>query len=415
MQIFLKKLGRNFWYYRIGQIISFFGDQLGFIAISFYILNYAKSAAGISRVVVPASVLGLIVSFLFGPFGDSLSRKKSIISGNLMAGFVWLMILLFFLLDILNMKSLATFYVLSSIGLAFATIGATGFLPEIIAKEQLSLGYKVITASSALAKICGGACAGVVVGFLGIKSAFLLNALSFVVIATLTVKIKPKFGSIKPQFNVSKINEIFNSLKHDLYVGMRYVYCSEEFFPLTISLFFSQLIIVPLQIALPFFVKNCLHETSLFFGLFISAQGVGAVLASFILKYFSNKLRKDVIILMSFLFVGCGILLLGLTVNKIYLLLCLVLIGVGSAIANIIINVSLLRLVPKYVRSRFFTILLFVEGCAIPLSLLFSGYLIDRFGVINIFFMMGVGLSFFVLVAAYLKVFNVLLLDEELV
>lgn len=73
--------------------------------------------------------------------------------------------------------------------------------------------------------------------------------------------------------------------------------------------------------------------------------------------------------------------------------------------ANIIINTVLMKTIPEIYRSRFFTIITFAEGLAVPLGLFVGGYLTDYLGVMKMFLAMGCGLFLLSILLVYCKPF----------
>jgi len=76
-------LGRDFWLFRLGQAISVLGDSCGAIALSWWILDATGSAVVMSSVLAPAMVVRIVLTPLFGPLGDRVTRKKLIIVSDL--------------------------------------------------------------------------------------------------------------------------------------------------------------------------------------------------------------------------------------------------------------------------------------------------------------------------------------------
>ena len=80
------KLGQDFWLYQSGQVISTVGDACGNIALTWWILDVTGSPATISTILAPAMIVQTLLTPVLGPLGDRLSRKRLILTSDLVRG-----------------------------------------------------------------------------------------------------------------------------------------------------------------------------------------------------------------------------------------------------------------------------------------------------------------------------------------
>lgn len=401
-------LGKNFWLFRQAQVISLVGSQLAFIAVSFYILSQLGSGFKMSIIMAPAKLGGLFFLLFLGPLADVFRRKIFLIIGSFLNVTVW--VILFFLLAVhkLDFIMLICLYIFDAIANSIFSAGASGFLPELVPKELFQKAFRVSSGTNSVVKILGGLFAGIVVSILGTAVAFILNAGSFLVVACTTLFIKPQHEKNKLKFKRDNISETFKSWKNDFMSGVKFTFGIKTLRVICIALFLMQFVIIPMQIALPVFVKIHLHATSKFFGIVLSVDGLGAILASIFLGKISCILTEEKLFVGGILLVSASIFLLGIFPYKYTALLFLMLSSIGLTSSSIVLNTVLLKIIPDKLRSRFFTILLFAEGIAIPVGLLGAGYCIDHFGVAKVFMGMGFGLFIICLVTIYFRLFSFL-------
>lgn len=400
-----RSIGRNFWIFRLGQMGSSIGDQLALIAISFYVLSKLNLASQLSFIYIPSMLVGLIGMVLLGPFGDIFQRKGFIVYGNMIKAIVWICIVGLFIGNHLTASLLSFLYVLSGIGTAIIATGSSGFLPELVAKKDIQKAFQLITGSDAVINILGGAGAGVVVSFLGIPIALSLNTLSFILIALTACSIHPQFQTIKNE-------SVVLGWKESFFEGIQFINRLKQLKIVLIVLFAIQLIIAPMEIAIPFFVKKYLHESSVFLGILLSAEGIGIVFSALTLRFFEKYFRNDQLMMWGIILSAFGIFMLGFYPNKIVALIFIAMNGAGITTASMVFNTSLLKIIPEMYRSRFFTILLFAEGLAAPMGLFFTGQAIDFFGITKTFMFMGGWLFCLMLCNIYLKTFRFLIKEE---
>lgn len=68
-------LGKDFWNFRAGQLISLLGDSCSNIALAWWILDKTHSAIAMSSVLAPAMLVRIFLLPLMGPLGDNFSRS----------------------------------------------------------------------------------------------------------------------------------------------------------------------------------------------------------------------------------------------------------------------------------------------------------------------------------------------------
>src|SRR5258706_7509217 len=80
------RLGRDFWFFQTGQMISTVGDACGTIALTWWILDVTASPGKVSTVLASAMFVQTTLTPVLGPLGDRFSRKWLILSSDLLRG-----------------------------------------------------------------------------------------------------------------------------------------------------------------------------------------------------------------------------------------------------------------------------------------------------------------------------------------
>lgn len=404
-------INKNFWILRFSELAALCGNQLALIAISFYVLNHGGHAIQISYIFMPAFIMGLVCSLALGPFADQYDRKYFIITGNFFKSIAWLAITLFVVMNKTSVFMLSGLFMLSGMGGAMTTAGSSGFLPEIVGRKQLQKAFQLVTGTDSMAKILGGSLAGVLVGFLGIPVALGVNFLVFFIAGFSVIFIKRSGGKRNFRCRQSSRTVIVNFVKkwpHYFWQGFIFMMQSRSFMMMVFALIILQFIISPLQIALPIFVKTHLKESSSFLGFLMSAEGAGAILSSFILGKLTIALNKNIIITVGFVITALSILIFSLHLDKWAYVFGLGLASMGINLSSMVFNIALMHHVQDDYRSRFFTLLFFIENSMVPVSLILAGYLIDQLGVVRFFSAIGFLLLLISLLFFYFKTFRCL-------
>ncbi|MGZ6441643.1 MAG: MFS transporter, partial [Pseudobdellovibrionaceae bacterium] len=178
-------LGRDFWNYRVGQLISLLGDSCSGIALAWWILSKTGSASAMSTVLAPAMVVRIFLLPLMGPLGDNFSRKKLIVIADLWRFFFTGVLAVMVLFDHFNLPLLVTVFIFISIGSALFNAASGGIVPQLVPRESLQLASQQTQAINSFAGIIGGIIGGVAVSTIGVLGAFLIDAFSYLAAATL--------------------------------------------------------------------------------------------------------------------------------------------------------------------------------------------------------------------------------------
>src|SRR5687768_14599602 len=132
-------LGRDFWNFRLGQLISLLGDACGSIALAWWVLDRTGSAAEMGSILAPAMMAKILLLPFCGTIADLYSRKMLVILSDLWRFVFAGVILAMVWLDYYNFPLLLVSYVLLSAGGALFNASVGGMIPKIVKREDLAL------------------------------------------------------------------------------------------------------------------------------------------------------------------------------------------------------------------------------------------------------------------------------------
>lgn len=204
---------RNLW---LGQVVSLLGDWFTLVAVVALLSHYNNSATAIS--VLLAVRLG--PSFLLVPFAgvlaDRLNRRNLMLIADMMRA---ILVIGFLFVD--SADRIWLIYVISAMQSALSAIfdPARGALVPIIASEDELVTANALgsTTWSTMTAI-GSALGGLVAGLIGIDTAFLIDAASFVLSAFFVARIPSVLGQSHSHGTHTKIHFL-----NDLAGGLRYL------------------------------------------------------------------------------------------------------------------------------------------------------------------------------------------------
>lgn len=327
---------RRLW---IANAISLIGDAVTRIALPIAVYRLTGSAAALGGTVVLQTFASSVIGVTCGVFVDRLSRKRILIIVPLVqATLIALLPLTTTLWQIL----LITF---AAAGFATFT-GTTRFaaLPDIVGPTQMPYAAASGQISRQIMNVVGPTIGGLLVALVGIRAAFLLDAVTFLVasalVATIAIPQMTSSGDTPP-------------LLADLFTGLRYIWSRPVmrflvFGDLAGDIGFTTMLV--LTVAL---VEGVLGYGSTVFGLLIAAHAAGFVLSALIAARLASKPGRIRYYVVSGLAVaGVGLLIAALVPTLPGAFIGWALLGGGTGPAWTLQSTLWAKLVPSEVRGR---------------------------------------------------------------
>ncbi|MGZ3747599.1 MAG: MFS transporter [Pseudobdellovibrionaceae bacterium] len=383
-------LGRDFWNYRVGQLISLLGDSCSGIALAWWILSKTGSASAMSTVLAPAMVVRIFLLPLMGPLGDNFSRKKLIVIADLWRFFFTGVLAVMVLFDHFNLPLLVTVFIFISIGSALFNAASGGIVPQLVPRESLQLASQQTQAINSFAGIIGGIIGGVAVSTIGVLGAFLIDAFSYLAAATLASMIR---ANTKPKRQESANGVLaFVQWRNELVSGFNILYKIPVLFWICIVAMLMNLALSPLGIILPVLAKEGRNMPPWFLGGLESSISLGAIVGAFTLSTIQRYIKSHLFLVMSIAMMGVGVVLLPWVPNVFLPLTVLFWIGVASSWANIPLGTQISLSIPNSYLSRIGSIMNFLCNGISPLGVAGAGILISAMGLTKSLTLMGGGL-----------------------
>jgi MFS transporter, DHA3 family, macrolide efflux protein len=378
-------LGRDFWLYRIGQLLSLLGSSCGGIALAWWVLDKTGSAAKMSAVIAPAMAVRVILLPLMGPLADRFPRKRLILIADLwrfacsaaIAAMVWF--------DYYDAALLTTLYALSAVGGALFSAAASAIVPQLVERAKLQKGLRQTQAVDSLASVAGGVLGGVMVSFTGVFGAFLADALSFLASSASCAAIRTSTQPAGVEATTS-----FSRWRADLTGGLRLIRRTPVLLWICVVAMFMNLAGAPLGIVLPVLVKQGRGLPAWFLGGLESSMGLGAIVGAVTVGALLARLRSHRLTIVAIAMMGVGIAILPWVPNVLLPLSVLFWVGVAATWANIPLNTQISLTVPDSHLARVGAIMAFLCGGIAPLGVAGAGLLVSSLGLNAALVLMGV-------------------------
>lgn len=164
-----------------GQVVSFLGSQITYVAVMFQMYELTHSSLAVGLVAVFELVPLLTMSFVGGALADAVDRRALVLRTEAALALVPLLLLVNALSDHPHVWPLYALIALASAldGLGRPSLWA--LLPRLVERDQLAAATALHGVYINFGAVAGPATGGLIIGALGLRGAYGLDVASFVV------------------------------------------------------------------------------------------------------------------------------------------------------------------------------------------------------------------------------------------
>jgi transmembrane secretion effector len=365
---------RDFALLWTGMTVSLLGDGIYLVAVAWQVYDIDNDPTALSLVGLSWAV-GMVLFLLTGGIvSDRVERRRVLIGADLVRASVLVGIGVLSLTGVLEVWHLICLVVLFGAGEAFFGPAFGALVPDVVAAEQLvaanSLDQLV---RQACERLLGPALGGLVVALVGAGAAFLIDAATFLVSAAciwgLRVRSLPAAEGER-------------SARRELRAGLQFVRGQPWLWATLVSVSLSLLLYLgPIQVLLPYVVRNDLHGGAGAYGAVMAAAGAGSIAASLLVSQRGVPRRY-----LTFLYVlwSLGTLpLVGYALGTaVWQLMALAVVYGACMSAGLVVWGTLMQLrVPPALRGRVHALDWFVSIGLTPFSFALTGPMSKAIGV----------------------------------
>lgn len=355
---------RNFRLLFTGSTVSLLGDQFYFVALPWLILQQTGSAIALGTIMMSGAIPRTVLMLIGGALSDRISPRRIMIMAAWGRAIVVTLVGLLVWLHLLHTWQLYVLAVLFGTADAFDGPAGQAFIPFLVEPEQLVAATSVSGVRTQMATIIGPAPAGLIIKVLGLASAFLIDAISFLFIigALLRLPDPPRTQSEK------------KAMLPSILEGLQYV-CKD--IPLRtlilVAIGINFCLTGPLSLGVPYLAKTKFSSPAML-GTMFSAVAVG-VLGGALLAGLWKIRRRGIMILivasaLASLLGLLGTLSRGWTIPPVLFLM-----GMSGGMANVQIGAWIMQRIDPEVRGRVTSVLTLGAIGTMPISLAVSGLL----------------------------------------
>ncbi|HEY2775291.1 MAG TPA: MFS transporter [Candidatus Binatia bacterium] len=335
---------RRFLLLWFGLVVSMAGSQMQLAAIHWHIRSMSDApnpmelgGIGLARI-LPV----ILFSFVGGPVADTWDRRRILlVTQTIMTGVAAMLAYLTFTQRV----DLGWIYILTAVqaaALAFDLPARQAVIPNLVPVVDLPNAFSMSSIAFNVGAIAGPAAGGIVIARFGLAYAYLFNALSFLaVIAALVV-----IGPIEQDRKTSPGISLRAATDGARFILSRPVILSSMLLDFFATFFASA------NTMMPIVARDILHVGEVGYGVLVSAQSVGSVLAAAFVSQMSGIRRQGRTIVAAVVVFGIATVAFGLTSSFVFAVAALALMGAADAISTIIRNTIRQLQTPDSMRGR---------------------------------------------------------------
>jgi predicted MFS family arabinose efflux permease len=387
---------RNFFFLWLGQIISQLGDRLGQMAlIAFVYLRSPGSTMDMAKIlsftIIPVFLIGPVA----GVYVDRWDRRRTMYICDLLRA-VLVFTIPFFLF---YYKSIVPIYIIIflvfSIGRFFVP-AKLSIVPDLVDRKDLFIDNSLVNITGMLAAVLGFGISGVLVEWVGPKSGFYLNALTFLVSGLLIFLIAKRSGSQNIDFmELSReiVETIRKSVFQEIKEGVLYFIRKKDIRLTASIMFILWSALGAVYVVMIVFVQDVLKSATKDLGLLVMFLGIGLFTGSVLYGRFGQRLSHYKIIFSSLALSGVMLIIFTLTINRYPCFLAAASLAfiLGNTISPIMIasNTIIHKASDNEMMGKVFSSLEIVMHLGFLLFMFISSLLAERFSHTSILITIG--------------------------
>lgn len=350
-------------------LITFTGSAMAPIAIAFGVLDLTGSTSDSAIVIAAPIAAQVVILLLGGALADRTSRQKMMVGAECVAAMSQLSVAALFLTGYATVPLLTLFMLINGAALAFNTPAATGFIPQVVDREDLQAANALLGTARSSAATVGAALAGVLVAAFGAGIAIALDALSFALSAALVYGIRPR-----AQDTVEEA-----SLLEDLRLGWREFMAHQWLWTIVLQFTIMVAAFEAVFGLLGPAIARMEMNGAVDWGLVMASMGIGTITGGFVAMKLSPARPMLFAVLCCFLFAGTPATL-AFVLPLYWIVVAAFIGGVAGQVFAVLWYTTLHREIPPTMLSRVSAYDHLGSIALAPLGVVIGGFLFEWIG-----------------------------------
>jgi DHA3 family tetracycline resistance protein-like MFS transporter len=360
---------RDFALLSAGSIASLIGDGFFHIALAWQVYTISNIPTALSIVFLAISLPSVLLVLVGGVFADRYDRRKLMVSADLVRAAALGAIAILSASGVLELWHIAALVVFVGAGDAFFNPASTAFLPDVVPDEDLAAANAVAGMyRPVMIRMIGPAAGGLVVAAFGPAPAFAIDAGSFVLsaIAVWSIRTRPRPKGVVDHSLRATIAEVAE--------GFRYTRSQPWIWATLLSAMFSLLIFIgPIEVLVPFVIKNKLALGPESLGLIFAFGGIGSAIMAVVIGVVGLPRRRVTVMYFAWAFGVGATALYGVMTSLWQALAISFVIQSSFMLGQVIWTTMLQQLVPRELLGRVSSLDWLMSIGLVPVSYALTG------------------------------------------
>lgn len=374
-----------------GQLFSILSSSIAQFAIVLWISLETGSAEVLSFATIAALLPQVVLGPFAGVFVDRWSRKWTMILADSFVALCSGIIALLFYLDIIEIWQIYLLLMLRSIGSAFHAPAMKSSIPLLAPEKELIRISSINQTIQALCNICGPVLGAALIVSTNMSVVMLLDVVgAAIACTTLMFVFIPNPEKTETETETETTNNVLREMKDGFQAirnnrGLKWVIITE-----VIITFF----IMPIVALIPLMTLKNFSGTAYQVSLVELLFGSGALMGGILLGIWNPRIRKVVMINISYIIIGVAIFVSGILPPSAFIIYAMFAVVQGismpfysgpfTALLQTQIEVSFL--------GRVFSLFDSISLLPSILGLLATGFIADAIGIANVFVICGIAI-----------------------
>ena len=262
---------RNFALLWTGMTVSLVGDGVLLIALAWKVYELSNRPSSMAIVGLAMTLPHVALLLLGGVVSDRFDRRRVMIASDAIRGGAIAVLGVLAVTDHLVLWHVWALVAVYGAGTAFFGPAFDALVPDIVHDDHLTQANAIEQfARPAAHGLAGPALGGLLIATAGSGVAFLIDAGTFLVSMACLLRVRPPAVSAEPAGGAAVLDDVKE--------GFRFVRANPWLWATLLAATFAYLLFTgPVDVLLPFLVKNELHAGPGALGLILAVGGIGAI------------------------------------------------------------------------------------------------------------------------------------------
>ncbi|MBC7559375.1 MAG: MFS transporter [Dermatophilaceae bacterium] len=362
---------RDFRLLWIGASASLVGDGVYLIALAWQAYTLSSSPAALAMLGVCATVPQLLALLGSGILSDRVDRRLILLGADVIRFVAVLVVAVLVMSSTATMWQLAVLSVVYGLGAGTAAPAFDAIIPDLVPEQDLEQANALDQfLRPAMLRLAGPALGGLLIAVGGAGAAFLFDSITFLVSGLCVWRMVSHSRAADP---TDRADPAYSgertSVLSDAMAGVRFVRSRTWLWGTLGSATVAYLAFMgPIEVLLPYLVKEVLHGPATDFGIILAAGGVGALAAAAIVGQVGLPRRQQTFMYICWTLAALSVAGFGLaTAGWQLMIVCMVLNGLEAA-GTVAWATTKQRLVPADMLGRVSSLDWFISIAGLPVS-----------------------------------------------